>query len=91
MKLKPKQAIALRCPTCGAAPGQKCELSTGLPRFEAHQARRLAAGERKFGMAESEKTPSAPLLRRGWHVVAEDLENEHAPVRRAQLVQETVG
>jgi hypothetical protein len=45
MKLKPKQVIALRCPTCGAAPGQKCELSTGLTRFEPHQARRLAAGE----------------------------------------------
>src|SRR5580765_2361472 len=45
VKPTPKQVIAIRCPTCGAAPGQKCELSTGLPRFEPHQARRLAAGD----------------------------------------------
>lgn len=41
-----KQILAFPCPTCGAAPGVKCELSTGLPRFEPHQARRLLARER---------------------------------------------
>jgi hypothetical protein len=27
-----KLIIAIRCPTCGAARGEKCELATGLPR-----------------------------------------------------------
>ena len=27
-----KQAMAVRCPTCGAKPGEKCELGTGQPR-----------------------------------------------------------
>ena len=30
-------------PTCGAGPGEKCELSTGLPRTEPHRYRRLVA------------------------------------------------
>jgi len=46
MKIKPKQALAVRCPTCGAKPGEKCELSTGLPRTEPHRDRRLAASEK---------------------------------------------
>jgi len=46
MKVKPTQALAVRCPTCGAKPGEKCELSTGLPRTEPHRDRRLAASEK---------------------------------------------
>jgi len=46
MKLKQEQALAVRCPTCGAKPGEKCELSTGLPRTEPHRDRRLAGSER---------------------------------------------
>ncbi|MFZ0807379.1 MAG: hypothetical protein WAN03_14380, partial [Candidatus Sulfotelmatobacter sp.] len=46
MKVKPKQALAVRCSTCGAQPGEKCELSTGLPRTEPHRDRRLAASEK---------------------------------------------
>jgi hypothetical protein len=38
-----KQVLAIRCPTCGAAPGEKCELSTGQPRTEPHRDRRLIA------------------------------------------------
>jgi len=38
-----KQVQAVRCPTCGAGAGEKCELSTGLPRFEPHRDRRLKA------------------------------------------------
>ena len=34
MKVPEKQALAVRCPTCGAKPGEKCELSTGLPRTD---------------------------------------------------------
>jgi hypothetical protein len=40
-ELSPKQILAVRCPTCGAAPGQKCELSTGQPRHNPHLDRRL--------------------------------------------------
>jgi hypothetical protein len=35
-----KQVQAVRCPTCGAGPGEKCELSTGQPRTEPHRDRR---------------------------------------------------
>jgi hypothetical protein len=42
-KLDPKEALAVRCPTCGAAPGKKCELTTGQPRSDSHRDRRLIA------------------------------------------------
>jgi len=45
MKTKREAALAVRCPTCGAEPGEKCELSTGLPRTEPHRDRHLAATE----------------------------------------------
>ena len=38
-----KEALAIRCPTCGAAPGEKCELSSGQPRTSPHGDRRLIA------------------------------------------------
>src|SRR5246127_5867282 len=47
MKTKKVPALKVRCPTCGAKPGEKCELSTGLPRTEPHRDRRLAALENK--------------------------------------------
>jgi hypothetical protein len=40
-----EQALAVRCPTCGAAPGQKCELGTGQPRTEPHRDRRLIGAD----------------------------------------------
>jgi hypothetical protein len=40
-ELTPKQVLAVHCPTCGAAPGEKCELNTGQPRTETHRDRRL--------------------------------------------------
>jgi hypothetical protein len=46
MKVTEKEALAVRCPTCGAKPGEKCELSTGLPRTDPHRDRRLAASEK---------------------------------------------
>jgi hypothetical protein len=46
MNAKKKQALSVRCPTCGAKPGEKCELSTGLPRTEPHRDRRLAGSEK---------------------------------------------
>ena len=44
-KPKLKQLQAIRCPTCGAAPGLKCELSTGQPRNQPHRDRRLIAAD----------------------------------------------
>ena len=38
-----KQVQAVRCPICGAGPGEKCELSTGQPRSEPHRNRLLKA------------------------------------------------
>jgi hypothetical protein len=38
-ELSPKQVPAVRCPTCGAEPREKCELSTGQPRNEPHRDR----------------------------------------------------
>jgi hypothetical protein len=46
MRVTEKQALSVRCPTCGAKPGEKCELSTGQPRTEPHRDRRLAASEK---------------------------------------------
>jgi hypothetical protein len=56
MKVTQKEALAVRCPTCGAKPGEKCELSTGLPRTDPHRDRRLAALE-----SESCETFRQPL------------------------------
>jgi 4-hydroxy-3-methylbut-2-en-1-yl diphosphate synthase IspG/GcpE len=46
-KLTLKQVQAVRCPTCGAAPGEKCELTTGQPRTEPHRDRRLNAEDER--------------------------------------------
>jgi hypothetical protein len=45
MKAKEKLALSVRCPTCGAKPGEKCELSTGLPRTNPHRDRRLVGSD----------------------------------------------
>ena len=42
-ELSLKKALADSCPTCGAAPRQKCELSTGQPRTDPHRDRRVVA------------------------------------------------
>jgi len=42
-ELSPKQVLVNRCPTCGAKPGEKCELATGQPRINPHRDRRLIA------------------------------------------------
>jgi hypothetical protein len=41
--LSPKQVLAVPCPTCGAKPGEKCELIAGQPRTGPHRDRRLIA------------------------------------------------
>jgi len=47
MKAKKKDSLSVRCPTCGAKRGEKCELNTGLPRTEPHRDRRLAASKKE--------------------------------------------
>jgi hypothetical protein len=44
-EISQKQILAVRCPTCDAAPGERCTLSTGKPRIEPHRDRRLIAAE----------------------------------------------
>ena len=44
-ELTPKQVLAVRCPTCGAPPGEQCELSTGLPRMNPHRDRKFMAAD----------------------------------------------
>jgi hypothetical protein len=46
MTPKQEQAMTVRCPICGAKPGEKCEVSTGLLRTNPHRDRRLAASEK---------------------------------------------
>jgi hypothetical protein len=46
MKVTEKQTLAVPCPTCGAKPGEKCELSTGQPRTDPHRDRRLEASDK---------------------------------------------
>jgi len=41
--LSPKKVVAVRCPTCGAKPGERCELMTGQPRTNPHRDRRAIA------------------------------------------------
>jgi hypothetical protein len=40
-----KKVQAIRCPTCGAGPGEKCKLNTGQPRTTPHRDRRLIAAD----------------------------------------------
>ena len=42
-ELSSRKVLAFRCPTCGAAPVEKCELTSGRPRTEPHRDRRLIA------------------------------------------------
>jgi hypothetical protein len=42
-ELSPKQILAVRCPTCGAAPKAKCKLGSGQPRTKPHRDRRSIA------------------------------------------------
>jgi hypothetical protein len=46
MTVTEKQVLAVRCPTCGAKPGERCELNTGQPRTDPHRDRWLIAEDR---------------------------------------------
>jgi predicted RNA-binding Zn-ribbon protein involved in translation (DUF1610 family) len=45
-QLRPEQALNIACPTCGAAAGKRCELSTGQKRTKPHRDRRLLAKDK---------------------------------------------
>jgi hypothetical protein len=47
-----KLSLSVPCPTCGAAPGQKCELNSGQPRTAPHRDRRLEAADSEKAMDE---------------------------------------
>ena len=42
-----KVSLTVPCPTCGAAPGQKCELNSGQPRTAPHRDRRSNAADKE--------------------------------------------
>jgi hypothetical protein len=44
-ELSIKKSLTVRCPTCGAVPGEKCELGTGQPRTHPHFDRRVIAAD----------------------------------------------
>jgi hypothetical protein len=56
-ELSPKEVLAVPCPTCGAAPKEKCELSTGQPRTEPHRDRRLIAADARSEMSSGMPSP----------------------------------
>jgi len=60
MKVTLRQAQSVRCSTCGAKPGERCELSSGQPRTEPHRDRRLTA-------SELELTPKIRNHSKHWH------------------------
>ena len=60
-----KQVNTVRCPTCGAEPGEKCELSTGQPRSEPHRDRRLIAEDLIVAPAEYRASKVDPFTRDG--------------------------
>jgi hypothetical protein len=67
MKKEPSQgqALAVRCPTCGAAPGEKCELASGQPRFDPHRDRRLIGADLTLHPNDKPAQPTAhPALAR---------------------------
>jgi len=46
MKADKDKTLLLRCPTCGAKPGEKCELHSGMPRSDPHPARAIGVAEK---------------------------------------------
>ena len=40
---QPKKILTFRCPTCGAAPGEKCELTSGHSHNDPHREMRSMA------------------------------------------------
>jgi hypothetical protein len=47
------------CPICNAQPQEKCELSTGAPRFESHIERKWIAQDYRRKTTHTEPDPEA--------------------------------
>jgi hypothetical protein len=60
-ELTPKQILSVRCPTCGAATGEACELHSGALRFEPHRDRKLSAAEAVETKPSKTRTARAAL------------------------------
>ncbi len=43
VRTRKKLALSVRCPTCGAKSGEKCELASGQPQTNPHRDRRIVA------------------------------------------------
>ena len=60
-ELTPKQILSVNCPTCGAATGEVCELTSGAPRNEPHWTRKLSAAD-EAEMELSKRSPKYSQL-----------------------------
>jgi len=58
-KFDEKKPHAVRCPTCGAAPGERCELTSGQPRITLHRDRRVIAKDTTLVAWFSKKPPES--------------------------------
>jgi len=63
-ELTPKQILSVRCRTCGAAPGEVCELNTGAPRTGPHWDRKLSAADAVEMKLSKRSTRMRPLVDR---------------------------
>ncbi len=64
-----KKVQATRCPTCWAGAGEKCELSTGLPRTNPHRDRLLIAADSasfSFSLGSGLRAPRLVLAISFW-------------------------
>ena len=50
-----EQVLIVRCPTCGAAPGEKRELNSGQPRTDPHRDRPIGSRRPTFAMAKGNR------------------------------------
>jgi hypothetical protein len=92
-ELSPKDVLAIRCPTCGARPKEKCELSTSQPRTSPHRDRRLIAKDKSLQHGRNHQSRSYLLTKKTVASVADILEREIKPtikewLRRVNLVSE---
>jgi hypothetical protein len=56
--------LSVRCPTCGAGPGEKCELTSGQPRTTPHRDRRVIAQKSEtFGCDGKQSSHAATGVR----------------------------
>jgi hypothetical protein len=93
-ELSPKDVLAISCPTCGAKPKERCELSTNQPRTSPHRDRRLVAKDKSLQHGRNHQVRSNLFTKlKTVASVADILEREIEPtikewLRRVNLVSE---